>query len=65
VAALLAMGTGTAVPAAALGATGGATLARVQRLLSPPGGGARGAAALLAVTLLLAAASAVIPALAA
>jgi Zn-dependent protease with chaperone function len=65
VAALLAMGTGAAVPAPALGATGGATLARVQRLLDPPGRGARGAAALLAVTLLLAAASAVIPALAA
>jgi beta-lactamase regulating signal transducer with metallopeptidase domain len=36
VAALLAMGTGAAVPAAALAATGGATLARVQRLLEPP-----------------------------
>jgi Zn-dependent protease with chaperone function len=36
VAALLAMGTGTAVPAAALGATGAATTARVLRLLDPP-----------------------------
>jgi len=36
IAALLAMGTGTAVPATALAATGGATLARVQRLLEPP-----------------------------
>jgi len=33
--ALLAMGTGTAVPAAALAATGGAVAARVQRLLDP------------------------------
>ena len=40
VAALLAMGTGAAVPAAALAATGGATAARVQRLLDPPGRGA-------------------------
>jgi Zn-dependent protease with chaperone function len=63
VTALLAMGTGTAVPAAALAATGGATAARVQRLLDPPGRAACGALALLAVTLLLAAASAVIPAL--
>jgi Zn-dependent protease with chaperone function len=69
VAALLAMGTGAAVPAAALGATGGpaggATAARVQRLLDPPGRGTRGALALMTVTVLLAAASAVIPALAA
>jgi len=65
VAALLAMGTGAAVPTAALGATGGATAARVQRLLDPPARGARGALALLAVTLVLAAATAVIPALAA
>jgi Peptidase family M48 len=36
VAALLAMGTGTPVPAAALAATGCATAARVQRLLEPP-----------------------------
>jgi Zn-dependent protease with chaperone function len=36
VAALLAMGTGTPVPAAALAATGYAITARVQRLLEPP-----------------------------
>lgn len=36
IAALLAMGTGTAVPAAALAATGGATMARVRRLMEPP-----------------------------
>jgi Zn-dependent protease with chaperone function len=36
VAALLAMGTGTAVPAAALAATAYAITARVQRLLEPP-----------------------------
>jgi Zn-dependent protease with chaperone function len=65
VAALLAMGTGTAVPAAALGATGGATAARVQRLLDPPGRTARGVLALMTVTVLLAAAFAAIPALAA
>jgi Peptidase family M48 len=69
VAALLAMGTGAAVPAAALGATGGATggatAARVQRLLDPPGRGTRAALALMTLTALLAAASAVIPALAA
>jgi beta-lactamase regulating signal transducer with metallopeptidase domain len=35
VAALLAMGTGAAVPTAALAATGGAVTARVQRLLEP------------------------------
>ena len=64
VAALLAMGTGSAVPTAALGATGGVTAARVQRLLDPPARGARGVPALLAVTLVLAAGSAVIPALA-
>jgi peptidase M48-like protein len=64
VAALLAMGTGAAVPTAALGATGGATAARVQRLLDPPARGAGGACALLAVILLLAAAAAAIPALA-
>jgi bla regulator protein blaR1 len=65
VAALLAMGTGAAVPAAALGATGGATAARVQRLLDPPGRATRGALALMTVTLLMAAVSAIIPALAA
>ena len=64
VAALLAMGTGAAVPTAALGATGGATAARVQRLLDPPARGARGACALLAVILVLTAAAAAIPALA-
>jgi hypothetical protein len=62
--ALLAMGTGAAVPTAALGATGGATAARVQRLLDPPARGARGACALLAVILVLAAVAAAIPALA-
>ncbi len=36
IAALLAMSTGIAVPAAALAATGGATVARVQRLMEPP-----------------------------
>ncbi|HEY2443160.1 MAG TPA: M56 family metallopeptidase [Streptosporangiaceae bacterium] len=36
VTALLAMGTGTAVPVAALAATGGAVTARVQRLMEPP-----------------------------
>jgi Zn-dependent protease with chaperone function len=36
IAALLAMGTGTAVPAAALAATACATMIRVQRLLEPP-----------------------------
>jgi beta-lactamase regulating signal transducer with metallopeptidase domain len=56
VAALLAMGTGTPVPAAALAATGCATAARVQRLLEPPGRAprARCVLALMAVTLLLA-----------
>ena len=56
VAALLAMGSGTAVPAAALAATGCATAARVQRLLEPPGRAPRTRCvlALMAVTLLLA-----------
>jgi peptidase M48-like protein len=56
VAALLAMGTGTAVPAAALAATGGATLTRVQRLLDPPRRArrARCGVALMAMTLWLA-----------
>ena len=56
VAALLAMGTGTAVPAAALAATGGPASARVHRLLDPPRRGrhARYGLALAAVTLLLA-----------
>jgi Peptidase family M48 len=64
VAALLAMGTGTAVPAAALGtaalgATGLATTARVQRLLEPPRRSclARYGAALASVMVLLALAS--------
>ena len=39
IAALLAMGTGTAVPAAALAATGGAALVRVQRLMETPSRG--------------------------
>jgi hypothetical protein len=37
--ALLAMATGIAVPASALGATACAVTARVQRLLDVPGGG--------------------------
>jgi Zn-dependent protease with chaperone function len=56
VAALLAMGTGTPVPAAALAATGCATAARVQRLLEPPQRArrARCVLVLMTVTLLLA-----------
>lgn len=56
VAALLAMGTGTAVPAAALAATGYAAAARVHRLLEPPRRArrARCVLALMTVTLLLA-----------
>lgn len=64
IAALLAMGTGTAVPAAvvpatALAATGCAVVSRVQRLLDPPDRArlAGYGAALAAVTLLLAGAS--------
>jgi Zn-dependent protease with chaperone function len=59
IAALLAMGTGTAGPAAALAATAGAVTARVQRLLEPPrrGSRARYGLALLTLTLLLALAS--------
>jgi Zn-dependent protease with chaperone function len=64
IAALLAMGTGTAVPAAvvpatALAATGCAVVSRVQRLLDPPDRAllVRYGTALAAVTLLLAAAS--------
>jgi Peptidase family M48 len=56
VAALLAMGTGEAVPTTALAATGGSATARVQRLLEPPRR-ARDAGyrlALAAVTILLA-----------
>jgi beta-lactamase regulating signal transducer with metallopeptidase domain len=58
-AALLAMGTGTAVPAAALAATGCATMARVQRLMEPPGRArhARYGLALTAAIVLLAVAS--------
>lgn len=41
VAALLAMGTGAAVPATALAATGGPLTTRVQRLLDPPRRGSR------------------------
>ena len=59
VAALLAMGTGTAVPAAALAATGGAVTARVQRLLEPAPRArlARNRLALITVIVLLALAS--------
>jgi Zn-dependent protease with chaperone function len=71
-AALLAMGTGAAVPGAllpgaALGATACAAADRVRRLLDPPrrGRDARCALALLAVTVLLAAACAAVTALAA
>jgi Zn-dependent protease with chaperone function len=55
-AALLAMGTGAAVPAAALGATACAVAARVQRLLDPPRPArrARYGLALVTVVLLLA-----------
>lgn len=56
IAALLAMGTGVAVPTTALAATGGTVTARVQRLLEPPRR-ARDAGyrlALAAVTMLLA-----------
>jgi Zn-dependent protease with chaperone function len=56
VAALLAMGTGAAVPAIALAATAGPVTARVHRLLDPPRPGrhARYGLALAAVTILLA-----------
>ena len=59
VAALLAMGTGTAVPAPALAVTSGAVTARVHRLLDPPRRGrhARYGLALAAVMLLLASVS--------
>jgi len=59
VAALLAMGTGAAVPAPALAVTSGAVTARVHRLLDPPGRGRHApyGVALAAVMLLLAAAS--------
>ncbi len=57
VAALLAMGTGAAVPASALAITSGAVTARVHRLLDPPRRGrhARYGVALALVTFLLAA----------
>ena len=56
IAALLAMGTGTALPAAALAATTCAVSARVQRLLepAPPARHARNRLALVTVMLLLA-----------
>jgi len=59
------MGTGTpvqAIPAAALAATGGAVIARVQRLLepAPPARHARNRLALATVMLLLALASALV-----
>src|SRR5689334_18420052 len=59
VAALLAMGTGGAVPAPALAVTSGAVTARVHRLLDPPRPGrhARYGMALAAVMLLLASVS--------
>jgi Zn-dependent protease with chaperone function len=59
VAALLAMGTGAAVPAPALAVTSGAVTARVQRLLDPPRRArhVRYGVALASVMLLLAAAS--------
>ena len=59
VAALLAMGTGAAVPAPALAVTSGVVTARVHRLLDPPGRGrlARYGLALAAVALLLASVS--------
>ena len=56
VAALLVMGTGMAVPAAALAAAGGPVTARVQRLMDPPRRASRAwhRLALTAVILLLA-----------
>jgi Zn-dependent protease with chaperone function len=62
VTALLAMGTGAAVPAAALAAATCAVTARVQRLLepAPPARHARNRLALIAVMVLLALASALI-----
>jgi Zn-dependent protease with chaperone function len=61
-AALLTMGTGQAVPAAALAVTGGAVTARVQRLIEPPryARQAGNGAALATVTGLLVAATALI-----
>jgi hypothetical protein len=59
VAALLAMGTGAAVPAPALAVTSGPVTARVHRLLNPPrrGRDARYGVALVTVMFLLAAVS--------
>jgi Zn-dependent protease with chaperone function len=59
IAALLAMGTGSAVPVAALAAASCAITARLQRLLEPPGRSRRASygLALVIVTLLLALAS--------
>jgi Zn-dependent protease with chaperone function len=53
IAALLAMGTGTAVPAAALAATACAVTARVQRLLEPPRRVRRARYGLALITLVL------------
>jgi Zn-dependent protease with chaperone function len=66
IAALLAMGTGTAVPATALAATSGPVTARVHRLLDPPGPGrrARYRLALSTVMVLLATASGLVTAFA-
>lgn len=66
IAALLAMGTGTAVPAAALSATGCAITARLQRLLEPPRPARhiRYALALAGMTILLATTSALVTAFA-
>ena len=62
IAALLAMGTGTAVPAAALGATACHLTARVQRLLEPPSRArrARYGVALITVIVVLAVVSGVL-----
>jgi Zn-dependent protease with chaperone function len=67
VTALLAMGTGAAVPATVLAATSGPVTARVQRLLDPPHRGrhTRDGVALIALMLLLATASGLVTALAA
>ena len=58
VAALLAMGTGAAVPAPALAVTSGAVSARVHRLLDPPRRGRRARYGLALVTVMLVLASA-------
>ena len=66
IAALLAMGTGTPVPATALAATSGLVTARVHRLLDPPRRGrcARYCLALSTVMVLLATASGLVTAFA-